>query len=259
MSSNARRRNIERVLSAKRTHVLYTVVEALIIVLSVALACACNSPATQDVRPQQNQVQVAEAVKIERIWEERVEQLQRKLKNSNVNKGAVREEFDILAELLRSAATGVGDAELDRLLRSDKPYEQMSHYEQTFIQFHIDKYESENNREKLVYVISNKIPRNVGLVSIELSLTNGKKPENLIVLFDAYDSALDAQTRRQLVAILRSVFADLQTQYANGDQFLAASKEWLLANQSTVKINPSYSPFSADPQRRKFFLQQKSN
>ena len=160
---------------------------------------------------------------------------------------------------MRSASAGVADAELDRILRSAKAYEEMSPYEQTFIQFHIDKYENENNREKLVYIIRNKSPRNVGLVSLELGITNGKKPENLIVLFDAYERALDAQTRRQLLAILRSVFADLHKQYSNDDQFLAASKQWLLANQTTVKINPAYSPFAPDLQRRKFFIQQKSN
>ena len=57
---------------------------------------------------------------------------------------------------------------------------------------------TKNNREKLVYIIRNKSPRNFGLVSLELGITNVKKPENLIVLFDAYDRALDAQTRRQL-------------------------------------------------------------
>lgn len=229
------------------------------IVLIVALSYACNSSATQDVRPQQNQVQAAEAVKIQKIWEERVGQLHEKLKNSEVIKRSIREEFDILAEQLRSASAGVADAELDRILRSTTAYEQMSSYEQTFIQFHIDKYENENNREKLVYIIRNKSPRNVGLVSLELGITNGKKPENLIVLFEAYDRALDAQTKRQLVAILRSVFADLHKQYSNDDQFLAASKQWLLANQSTVKINTSYSPFAVDLERRKFFIQQKSN
>ena len=229
------------------------------IILIVGLSYACNSSATQDVRPRENNIQSAEAVKIEKDWEEKVERLHEKVKKSNINKGSVGEEFDILAELLRSSSAGVGDAELDRILRSDKAYEQMSPYEQTFIQFHIDKYENENNREKLVDIIKNKIPRNVGLVSLELGITNGKKPENLIVLFDAYDRALDAQTRRQLLAVLRSVFADLQNQYANDDQFIAASKQWLLANQTTVKINLSYSPFAVDLQRRKFFLQQKSN
>ena len=226
------------------------------IILIVVLSYACNSTATQDIRPQQNEIQATEAVKIEKAWEERVERLHETLKSSDVNKGSVGEEFDILAELLRSAPAGVADAELDRILRSDKPYEQMSPYEQTFIQFHIDKYENENNREKLVYIIRNKSPRNVGYVSLELGITNGKKPENLIVLFDAYDSASDAQTRRQLLAILRSVFADLAKRSANDDQFLAASKQWLLANQTTLKINPSYSPSAVDLQRRKFFIQQ---
>lgn len=229
------------------------------IILIVAQAFACNSPPTQDLRPLQNEIQTAEAVKIEKVWEERVERLHEKLKSSNINKGSVGEEFDILGALLHSASAGVADAELDRILRSDKAYEQMSPYEQTFIQFYIDKYENENNQEKLVYIIMNKIPRNVGLVSLELGITNGKKPENLIVLFDAYDRTLDAQTKRQLLAILRSVFADLQKQYANDDQFLAASKQWLLANQTTLKINPSYSPSALDRERRKFFIQQKSN
>jgi hypothetical protein len=229
------------------------------LILIVVLSYACNSSSTQDVRPQQNEIQAAGAVKIEKVWEERVERLHEKLKSSNINKGSVGEEWDILAELLRSASAGVADAELDRILRSNKAYEQMSPYEQTFIQFHIDKYENENNREKLVYIISNKSPRNVGYVSLELGITNGKKPENLIVLFDAYDRALDAQTKRQLLAILRSVFADLQKQYANDDQFLAASKQWLLDNQTTLKINPSYSPSALDLERRKFFIKQKSN
>ena len=127
------------------------------IVLIAALSYACNSSATQDVRPQQNQVQAAEAVKIQKIWEESVGQLHEKLKNSEVIKGSIREEFDILAEQLRSASAGVADAELDRILRSTKAYEQMSPYEQTFIQFHIDKYENENNREKLVYIIRNNL------------------------------------------------------------------------------------------------------
>jgi hypothetical protein len=229
------------------------------IILIVVLSYACNSSATQDVRPQQSEIQAAEAVEIEKVWEERVKQLHEKLKSSNINKGSVGEEFDILAELLRSASTGVADAELDRILRRNKAYDQMAPYEQTFIQFHIDKYENENNREKLVYIIRSKSPRNVGYVSLELGITNGKKPENLIVLFDAYDKALDMQTRRQLLTILRSVFSDLGEQYANDDQFLAASKQWLLANQTMVKINPSYSPSAVDLQRRKFFLEQKIN
>ena len=199
----------------------------------------------------QSDVQSVEAAKIQKAWETRVERFR---KTSTISKDYIAREFEILGELLRSTPAGVIDSELERLIHSDKAYDQMSAYEEKFIDFHIDKYETEGNWDKMVYILGNKCPRNVGYVSLELGITNGKKPENLSVLFDSYDKATDQQSKQRLLSVLSSVFADLRKQYANDLEFLAASRRWLLANQATLKINTAYSPFAMDSQRRKFFV-----
>jgi len=62
-----------------------------------------------------------------------------------MNKGFVKEKFEFLEDLLKSASTKTVSSELKRLEESPVPYNRMSEFEQTFLQAHVIRYESVAN------------------------------------------------------------------------------------------------------------------
>ena len=200
--------------------------------------------------------QSVEAATIQRAWEEKVEQYRATLRTSGtINKGSLGEELEILEELLNSASPSVVSSEWERILHSASPPSKMNAYEQRFLELYISKYRKENKQAELVEVLSKKCPRNVGYAPLELALTNGKKPDNLLILFRAYEKTSDPRIKEQLLGILKSIFSTaLKERPANDIEFLKISERWLLSNQSHLKINISYSPDSLIPESRRFFL-----
>jgi hypothetical protein len=234
-----------------------TQIAALLLTLLYAHSCGAGGPVQKGTPQTSNSplAQSAEAAKIEASWQDQVKNLQQSLaRNKTVSKGIVREKFEFLEALLGKEPQAVGNSELRRLQQSPVNYEQMTDYEQTFLQLFIDKYAKEGKRDELVELLSFKCPRYIGYAPLEVALTSRLGADNILILHDSYEKSGNDAAKKMIMRILSDVFRDLRSTNNDDSSFLSASKQWYQEHRGKLVVNPDYRPNSFSPDTQRFFL-----
>ncbi|MET0650388.1 MAG: hypothetical protein ABW208_27585 [Pyrinomonadaceae bacterium] len=220
----------------------------LTLIYAASLACGIAHPARQadgQGRPQ-NRAESIGAVRIKEQWEEKCRGLQ-------PSKNTPGEKVDILLGLLREAPEEQSRAEFERVRGLEASYESLPEYDKTLIQAFVFMAARRGDKERLVYLLSGKCPRSVGVLPIELSL-GIKDPDTILVFFDGYERATADDTKRMLLEVLGSVFNTLRLAHPDNAEFLEKSRQWYLANKTQVKVNSFYVPHSLSSRRAEFFI-----
>lgn len=219
----------------------------LILVYAASTACTPHSsqqvPAKAQPRSESESIGV---IRIKELWEEKC----RSLKPSKNTPG---ERVSILLDLLERAPAGQVSAEFERVRGLETPYEHLPEYDKTLLQALVHLASRRGDKEKLIYLLSGKSPRFVGVLPLELSL-GVKDPDYVLVFFDSYERATGDDTRKVLREILGSVFKSLRHAHSDDAEFLEKSRQWYLSNKTRVKVNPFYAPYSLSSRRAEFFI-----
>lgn len=221
----------------------------LALVYAAGAACTVQLPApTQTPAKAQPRAEAegAGAVRIKELWEEKC----RGLKPSKNTPG---EKVSVLLTILEQSPEEQVRAELERVRALETPYESLSDYDKTLLQALVHLASRRGDGEKLVYILSGKTPRYVGVLPLELSL-GIKDQDSVLLLFDSYERATAVDTKRVLLEVIGSAFKSLRQSQADDADFLQKSKQWYLDNKTRVKVNPFYAPHSLSPRRTEFFI-----
>lgn len=219
----------------------------LSIILGVTVSCEArslksppeSSPATPSFAKQTSQIRST--------WEEREKGLERRTKDYPGNR------LKLLLTILEQTPEGEIKAESERVFASTQAYAEMSHYDQTLIQALVWRAANAKDRASLVSMLARKAPRSFATIPLELSLAL-RDPDNILIIFESYQQATDADNKKLLMRALRGSFKDQREQFKNDEEFLQATKEWYLANRSKLKVNTSYYPFETTSSTKDLFV-----
>lgn len=198
-----------------------------------------SSPATPSFAKQTSQIRST--------WEEREKRLERRIADYPANR------LKLLLTILEQTPEEEIKAESERVFASTQAYAEMSHYDQTLIQALVWRAANETDRAGLVFMLARKAPRSIATIPLELSLCL-RDPDNILIIFESYHEATDADNKKLLVRALRGGFKDQRERFENDEAFLQATKEWYLANRSKLKVNPYYYPFETTSSTKDLFV-----
>jgi hypothetical protein len=208
----------------------------------------CGGARMQRVTGQHNSVpQTSQGISLEASWRKKKEGLSLK------SKDWPRQSLQVLVALLDQAPPDQVSTELERLRNSKTDYDRMSDYDQTLLQALIVRLLDRDSRDKIIYILSGKCPRYIATVPIELYFAI-KSLGNLQLLFDAYQTAINEDARRISFSALAAAFRNLKQANERQDEFIARAKQWFLANQPNLKVNPYYAPNGLSKTTTDFFL-----
>ena len=205
-----------------------------------------NAPAnSKSVNSEQRSVG---GLKIREAWEDKTKGL------NKLSHDYPLEKLDALRSLLGQVPEQQIKNEFDRIAQLPGGYWDLSDYEQVFVQALIVNNREAQNRPALVTVFSSKAPEFIATVPFVISLSYSKIPDPLLVLFDSYDRATNANTKKDLLLILGHAFRKLREELTGDDEFLIQSKQWYLQNHAKLEVNPYYHPNSLFPDQQELFV-----
>jgi hypothetical protein len=191
--------------------------------------------------------QTSHWVTLEVSWRKKTEKLSRQ------SKDWPRRYLDALVNLLEQAPDEQFAAELERVRSSKSDYALMSDYDQTLLVALTVKLLDQKMTDKIVYLLSGKCPRTIATVPIEKYFAI-KSLDNLVLLFDSYQTAISEDAKRTNFKALAAAFRNLHKRNEDEDQFIARARQWFVGNQSSLKVNPYYAPNGLSKSTRDFFL-----
>ncbi len=195
----------------------------------------------------QPQIFTVQPASIRERWEEKIKDLNPRTKSYQDDKNHV------LLDLLDKSQPEQVKIELERVRSSQTDYSKMSDYEQTLLQAFVLNFVHQNKKRQVVYLLSGKFPRYVGVVPTELFLGINAK-DNILLLLDSYERATDEAVRRSILEALSAVFRELRQKCKVDREFIEQSKKWYLGNRKKIKVNPYYEPRDYGPITGDFFL-----
>jgi hypothetical protein len=189
--------------------------------------------------------------RIQKLWEEQFERLNKRSKDYPSAK------VKLLVGLLKQATREEVDGEFARCITLQPGGEQLSEYERTLAQAFAVLLLEQNDREKLLNLLSFNPPRFVAVMPLELFLATNLK-DGVLVLFDSYGAARNPDAKKTLFEALRRAFKAQHRVFKIETVFLDQSRKWYLKNKGRIKINPLYNPYSISPSYRELFVHKKS-
>ena len=190
------------------------------------------------------------AMEIKRKWEEQTTLLDR----DKLLKDYPGKKLELLVHLLEEAPSTQVSSELERVRKLPNPFEQMDEYDKYLLQAFFVIYGKQNDRDKLVDLLSAKCPRFIATSAIELEVASLNVKDPFLVLLDSYDKAQDPGARKYLIEIVREALKDLSEKYADDPEFAKMARAWYVDHQSSINTNPYYHPFGHFPEQRDLFV-----
>jgi hypothetical protein len=221
-----------------------------ILVLNAAVSGISMTPNTYGGSPPQLLTQTVQPASISERWEKKIKELNPRTKSYPDNKNHV------LLDLLDKSRPEQVKMELESVRSLQTDYSKMSDYEQTLVQAFVLKFVHQKQKRQIVYLLSGKFPRYVGVVPTELFLGINSK-DNILLVINSYERATNEAVRRSILEALSVVFRDLRQKYKVDQDFIEHSKQWYLSNRNRIKVNPYYEPRYYRPLTGDFFLLKK--
>jgi hypothetical protein len=223
-----------------------------IIFLILALSLGVLSGCRKQVAQSSNNASLApsqgpESIKLSERWEQERARLDKLSKSYPAN------QLQLLQSLIEKLPPEQLAGEFERIRSTSTSYQQMSDFDQNFLQVFVIRTVQQGDRSRLVYLLSGHCPRFIATDGIELYLALSRMPSPLSILFDSYSQAEKDTARSEIIEALASVFRNLRRKYADDREFVDACKQWYLSNESKLKVNPYYQPNSEFSESRDFF------
>jgi len=125
------------------------------------------------------------ALEIKRKWDEQTRLLDR----DKLQKDYPGQKLDLLVKLLEEAPSTQFNSEFERVRELPSGYEQMEEYDKYLLQAFFLIYGKQNDRDKLVDLLSAKCPRFIATSPIELEVASLSVKDPFLVLLDSYDKS----------------------------------------------------------------------
>jgi hypothetical protein len=168
------------------------------------------------------------------------------------------ERLNLLIALLDHSPEEQVRWEREQLLANPTAEPDLSEYEHTLLESFVVRGVKQRDRELLRRMLSVKCPRFVGATPIELFLTvsHSDLPDPLLVLFESYKQAANADARATLYEALSHLCGISREGFSSDQDYVSAVEAWYLKNKDRVKYNPYYHPLSLDAEGRILFKEQ---
>jgi hypothetical protein len=213
-------------------------------------ACTTN-PGTRDMSANSGSIDGGQNkvpdMKLREAWEDKIKGLNKQLKDYPLQK------INAFDSLLAQVTEEEVKNEFEKIAQSPVGYSDLDEYQKTFVQVLIMRKVKERDRAALVALFSSKAPEFYGGEPIAIYLSDSGIPDPLLVLFDSYDRTTNADTKRDLLAILGHAFRNLREKLT-GDEFVIQSRTWYLQNHAKLEVNPYYHPDSLFPDQQELFV-----
>ena len=246
---HASRRTDEKLMRSEGSRGMFKIGRFGLLVVLLSLSCGSEKPASQaKVIPNQN----ANQIDMQALFEERLKQIDQ----SKLPYGIGVEQAVIMESLMDRASPEQLEKEFERLRALPTPASKLSLFDRVMLQVFVERATKKSDRDRLVYLLSAKCPRYVVLDSLELYLADSTIPNPLLILFDSHDKAVNDDSKRALMDILKRVFGFVSEERDDDAKFLAESKDWYLRVGNKLKINVAYHPIPAGRPKELFIVDQ---
>ena len=149
--------------------------------------------------------------------------------------------------VLSKVVNALSDEEASELLdyMKAKRLDELTSFEAGALGMLARKLGKSGDRERLVSLLSNNCPREVGPVTIEYDLAVDermkKMPDAFVALVEAYRVAQNAQAKATLLTALSDALPSLRASIPNDDAFVSACAEWHRKNRGRFKLSENTS------------------